>query len=115
VITASESLGDWLDSALSGVPQELAVGIRAALPANWRDAALIDGTSILTEAAMGELRGLLDRGCETRHAAAGLLTVDALVTYACELLAYTGADIDAATIAILDAIAATLPQTSSAA
>lgn len=107
-------LGDWLDEELAKAPPELAVRIRTALPANWRDADLERGSAILTDVAASELRSLLERGCETRRAAAGLLTVDALVTYACELLAVSGAGIDDGMIAILDAIAGTLPEAESA-
>ncbi len=110
---ATEQLGDWLDREVARVPQDLAVRIRAALPANWRTSAVADGPAILTGAATEELRRLLTRGCETRWAAPGLLTVDALVTYACELLALTGADIDSGAIASLGAIASTLSQVGS--
>ncbi|HEY5088123.1 MAG TPA: hypothetical protein VII66_12260, partial [Gemmatimonadaceae bacterium] len=71
---------------------------------------LVNGPAILTAAAAAELRGLLERGCETRWAAPGLLTVDALVTYACELLACAGADVDVGTLQILSVMAQTLPQ-----
>lgn len=104
-----DSLGVWLDGELAAVPQELAVRIRAVLPSDWRDARIADGPVLLTNAASRELGGLLERGCEKRWAAPGLLVVDALVTYACELLALSGADIDAGTAAILDAIVRTLP------
>jgi hypothetical protein len=67
------------------------------------------------EAAATELPGLLERGCEARWAAPGLLTVDALVTYACELLATGGGDIDAGTADILDRVTRALPQPGSAA
>lgn len=106
---ASEVLGDWLERSLSNVPQELAVRIRAALPLGWCNARLSNGPAILTAAAAGELRKLLDSGCDSRSAAPGLLTVDALVTYACELLAYSGENIDAGSLEILNAIAQTLP------
>lgn len=112
---SDERLGEWLDGALTGAPQELAVRIRTALPAGWRDADLEQGSAMLRDAASSELRVLLERGCESRRAAAGLLTVDALVTYACELLALSGAGIEQGSIAILDAVGATLPATESAA
>lgn len=112
---SDERLGQWLDGALSSAPQELAVRIRTALPAGWRDADLEQGSAMVRDAAASEMRVLLERGCETRRAAAGLLTVDALVTYACELLALSGAEIEAGSIAILDAIGATLPRSESAA
>jgi hypothetical protein len=108
VTGATELLGDWLDNELEEVPQELAVRIRAALPPDWRVATVIRGASVLADAAATELRGLLERGCDTRWAAPGLLTVDALVTYACELLAYCGADIDADSSRILDTVLQTL-------
>jgi hypothetical protein len=107
---SDERLGEWLDGALTDAPQELAVRIRTALPVGWRDASLEQGSIILKDAAASELRVLLERGCETRRAAAGLLTVDALVTYACELLALSGAEIEPGAIAILDAIGGTLPR-----
>ena len=106
----TELLGDWLDGEVAGVPQELAVRIRAALPAAWRTAPVSAGSGIFADAAADELRGLLTRGCETRWAAPGLLTVDALATYACELLAFSGADIGTGTIEILSVIARTLSQ-----
>ncbi|MEO7042680.1 MAG: hypothetical protein ABI035_10505 [Gemmatimonadaceae bacterium] len=112
---SNERLGAWLDGALTNAPQELAVRIRTALPGGWRDADLEQGSAILRDAAASEMRVLLERGCETRRAAAGLLTVDALVTYACELLALSGAEIDSGSTAILDAIGATLPRAESAA
>ncbi|MEO7102921.1 MAG: hypothetical protein ABI311_05895 [Gemmatimonadaceae bacterium] len=112
---SDERLGEWLDGALTNAPQELAVRIRTALPAGWRDANLEQGSTILKDAAASELRILLGRGCETRRAAAGLLTVDALVTYACELLALSGAEIEQGSIAILDAIGGVLSGMESAA
>ena len=104
-----ESLGAWLDGELEAVPQELAVRIRAVLPSDWRDASIAGGPALLTDAAARELGGLLERGCEQRWAAPGLLVVDALVTYACELVAFSGADIDAGTAAILNTMVKTLP------
>jgi len=115
VTVANELLGDWLDRELAGVPQELGMRVRTALPAAWQSASLMDGAAILTAAAAGELRTLLERGCETRWAAPGLLTVDALVTYACELLALAGSNIDAGTADILNTIVQTLPQQGSVA
>jgi hypothetical protein len=103
------SLGAWLDSALADAPGELAVRVRGALPETWRDARLSDASRLLTDAAVAELRSLLARGCETRHAAPGLLTVDALVTYACEALAESGGDIQAGTASMVDALCNTLP------
>jgi hypothetical protein len=114
VTAAQESLGAWLDSALESAPQELAVRIRAVLPPDWRTAPLADASALLADAAARELRGLLERGCEERWAAPGLLVVDALITYACELVALSGGDIEAGTAAILNTIAATLPQEESA-
>jgi hypothetical protein len=110
-----ESLGEWLDREVETVPQELAARIRAALPAEWRSTSRAGGSTVLVEAAATELRGLLERGCEARWAAPGLLTVDALVTYACELLATGGGDIDAGTADILDRVTRALPQPGSAA
>ena len=100
----AESLGDWLDGELARAPQELAVRVRNALPEAWRSAPLASGSAILANAAAAELRDLLERGCDTRWAAPGLLTVDALVTYACQLLTVTGADIDSATMSVLSTI-----------
>jgi hypothetical protein len=104
----AELLGDWLDRALSEVPQELAVRIRGSLPANWRDVSLNEGATVMADAAAHELEGLLERGCETRWAAPGLLTVDALVTYACELVALSGEDIDGSALRIADTVAKVL-------
>ncbi|HWG35401.1 MAG TPA: hypothetical protein VN650_14625 [Gemmatimonadaceae bacterium] len=112
---ASESLGAWLDGKLESVPQELAVRIRAVLPPDWRSASIADAPSVFTDAASRELRGLLERGCEERWAAPGLLVVDALVTYACELVALSGGDMDAGSVAILNSVVATLPSDESAA
>lgn len=103
-------LGGWLDLALSDVPGELADRIRGALPPDWREADLASGADVLGGAAVAALDQLLQQGCETRNSAPALLTVDALVTYACELLAVSGADIDAGTSALLGAICSTLPQ-----
>lgn len=104
-----ESLGAWLDAELASAPQELGVRIRAVLPSDWRDARITDGVRLLTDTAAREMSGLLERGCEQRWAAPGLLVVDALVTYACGLVALSSADIDADTNAILSAIVKTLP------
>lgn len=104
-----ELLGEWLDRDLAGVPHELAVRIRGALPANWREVPVSDASTLMANAAANELRGLLERGCETRWAAPGLLTVDALVTYACELLAVSDREVDAGTIEILGTIAREFP------
>lgn len=109
------SLGDWLEQQLVAVPHELTVRIRGALPDEWRSISVADGPVLLTAAAVTELRDLLQRGCDTRWAAPGLLTVDALVTYACELAAVTGADLDGTTRMILDSVAEVLPQDGAAA
>jgi hypothetical protein len=108
-----ELLGGWLDRALLSVPQELSARIRASLPSGWQNVSLADGVAILTQAANTELRELLARGCDARWAAPGLLTVDALVTYACELLARSGTDIISGTSEILDTIIRTMPQADS--
>jgi len=102
-------LGAWLDRELATVPHELAVRIRGALPTTWRDVPTSDATTLLASAAAHELRGLLERGCETRWAAPGLLTVDALVTYACELLAWRPGDLETGAIEVVDMVARTLP------
>lgn len=100
-----ELLGDWLDRELQGVPQELAVRIRGSLPANWRGVPSGEGATVMADAAARELSGLLERGCETRWAAPGLLTVDALVTYACELATLSGEEVDVTALAIADTVA----------
>lgn len=112
---ADELLGSWIERELIEVPQELAVRIRTALPSGWRDTELMNAPALLTAAAVSELGGLFERsgGCESRRAAPGLLTVDALVTYACELLTFSDADISAGATAILDVIARALPQAES--
>lgn len=102
---SDELLGDWLDRELAGVPQELAVHIRGSLPTNWRDVPRGDGATVMTDAAARELSGLLERGCDTRWAAPGLLTVDALVTYACELAALSGENVESAALTIADTVA----------
>jgi hypothetical protein len=109
-----ESFGEWLDRRLESVPQELAVRLRAVLPSDWRTAQTADGPSLLSDAASRELRALLERGCEERWAAPSLLVVDALVTYACELVALSGGDIEAGSVAILDTVMAALPPIGSA-
>jgi len=108
VTGATELLGEWLDRELDGVPQELAVRIRTALPPDWRSTTVTRAPAVLAGAAATELRGLLERGCDARWAAPGLLTVDALVTYACQMLAYCGADIDAGAVGVLNSISLTL-------
>ena len=112
---AAESLGAWLDRQLATVPQDLAVRVRAAIPETSRSAPSAEGPDILAAAAASELRHLLERGCETRWAAPGLLTVDALISYACELLAGTGADMETGTEDIVRRIVAVLPGTGAAA
>jgi hypothetical protein len=109
VTAMPESLGEWLDPMLESAPQELAVRIRAVLPPDWRNVPVTGAPALLSDAAARELRGLLERGCEERWAAPGLLVVDALITYACELIALSGGDIEAGTAVIVDTIAATLP------
>ena len=106
-----DSLGGWFDNALVDVPGELSVRIRSALPPEWRDMYLGRGAEVVGEAAVAELGSLLQTGCDTRRAAPSLLTVDALVTYACELLAVNGDDIDAGATALLNALCKTLPNT----
>ncbi|MEO7216696.1 MAG: hypothetical protein ABI026_00710 [Gemmatimonadaceae bacterium] len=108
---SSDSLGEWFDHALADVPGELAVRIRTALHPEWRDMYLGGGAEVVGEAAVAELGSLLQRGCDTRRAAPSLLTVDALVTYACELLAVNGDDIGAGATALLNALCNTLPNT----
>jgi len=110
VTDANELFADWLDRELATVPHELAVRVRTALPDDWRSARSVDGVSMLTSAAAAELRRLLERGCETRWAAPGLLTVDALVTYACQLLARTDAEIESGMTELLDIMVQTMPQ-----
>lgn len=112
---SGNELGDWLDGELAATPKELAGRIRSVLPGDWRSAPLTSGPLILADAAARELRSLLERGCETRWAAPGLLTVDALVTYACQLLAFTGADLDAGAAEVLRRVVQTLPQVDSTA
>lgn len=104
-----DSLGAWLDKALVDVPGELAVRVRTALVPEWRDTYLGRAPQVLGDAAVAELTVLLEKGCETRRSAPALLTVDALVTYACELIALSGGDIDAGTMSLLNAICSTLP------
>ena len=89
-----EPLGEWMDAALAGAPPELALRIRRALPDGWRDVSGAEAGAVTMQAAVSELHVLLERGCETRWAAPGLLTVDALVTHACELIARAGDDIE---------------------
>jgi hypothetical protein len=98
-----------LDRELAVVPPDLAERIHAAVRGEARAAPVADGARILTDAAARELRSLLDRGCETRWAAPGLLTVDALVTYACELLARSGADMCEGTANMVNTIIKVLP------
>lgn len=111
----AESLGEWLDWQLATVPQELAVRIRAAIPEESTDATLVEGPAVLASWAARELRILLERGCDTRSAAPALLAVDALISYACELLAGTGADMKAGTEDMVQRIIAALPESGDAA
>lgn len=85
-----------MDSALADAPPDLVLRVRSALPEGWRDVKTADSSDIALRAAVNELRVLIERGCDTRGAAPGLLAVDALVTQACELAARAGEDIDAA-------------------
>ena len=105
-MTAVESLGEWMDSALAGAPPDLALRIRSALPDGWRDVTGAEAGAVTMRAAVNELHVLLERGCETRWAAPGLLTVDALVTHACELIARAGDDIDMASARLIGEIVA---------
>ncbi len=105
----AETLGAWLDGELGGAPQELAVRIRAVLPSDWRDVGIPHAPQVLVDAAARELRSLFERGCDQRWAAPGVLVVDALVTYACQLVAVSGADIDASMRSLLNTLTKTLP------
>jgi hypothetical protein len=109
----SRQLGEWLDGELAAAPNELAVRLRSMLPADWRTVPMESAPSVLADAAATELRRLLERGCDTRWAAPGLLAVDALVTFACEALALSGSDICAGAGDILKRVASTLPQSDS--
>lgn len=111
----TELLGAWLDRRLESVPQELAVRIRAVLPPDWRNSYTEQAPALLADTAARELRGLLERGCEERWAAPGLLVVDALVTYACELIALSNRDIETDSAALLDTMLSVMPQDDSAA
>lgn len=106
---ATGRMGEWMDAALSSVAQDLAARIRLVLPAEWRAVAVVDGPALLASVAATELRDLLERGCDTRHSAPALLTVDALVSYSCELLAATGADISAGSMDVLHTVIAAVP------
>lgn len=114
-MTSATTLGDWLDIELSSVEQGLAVRVRAALPPGWRDAPVSEAAALFTDAAVGELSLLLERGCETRWAAPSLLAADALATYACELLAVAGGDVGREAEKVFHAISAVLPQPDEAA
>ena len=102
-------MGEWMDAALSSVAQDLAARIRLVLPAEWRTVSVANGSALLAGAAATELRELLDRGCDTRHSAPALLTVDALVSYSCELLAVTEADISAGSMDVLHTVVTAVP------
>ena len=111
----SETLGVWLDRRLESVPQALAVRVRAVLPPDWRNSPVEQASALLADIAARELRELLDRGCEERWAAPGLLVVDALVTYACELIALSDGDIETDSVALLDTMVSVMPRDDSAA
>jgi hypothetical protein len=102
-------MGEWLDGELGGVPPELAARIRRSLATGWESLSLASAPRALCDAATAELRALLEQGCESRTAAAPLLTVDALVTLACQALAASAADIEHGTDEMLTALSATLP------
>jgi hypothetical protein len=104
-----ELLGDWLERQLATAPPELALRVRTALPADWADAQLSAGAQLIADAATDELKQLLERGCDTRRAAPTLLAVDALVTYACEVAAASGVDLDATTTSIVTAVVSAAP------
>lgn len=93
-MSAPDSLGEWLDSALGDVPADLSLRLVGALPEGWREVAVADAADVVMGAAVNELRILLAQGCETRWAAPRLLAVDALITHACELVALAGKDMD---------------------
>lgn len=101
-MSSMEPLGEWMDAALSAAPADLAIRMRASLPDGWRDIPVESAAPVLVDAAAAELSVLLARGCDTRWAAPGLLTVDALVTHACELFAIAGTDMDEATNSIME-------------
>lgn len=92
-MTDEESLGSWLERRLIAVDDELAMHIRSAVPATAFSVSVVDGAEALGAAAATALEVLLARGCETRASAIDLLTVDALVTYACEVAADTDGDV----------------------
>ena len=112
---ADLQLGAWLDGELGEVDHDLADRIRRSLATGWEQMSLASGPRMLCDAALAELRPLLEHGCEARAAATPLLTVDALVTLACEALAQSGGDIEAGADAMLAELGATLPQPDDAA
>ncbi len=63
---------------------------------------------LLTECAAERLRTLLAQGCDTRAAAPALLAIDALVSYACQALAFAGGDISERAEAMALALSTTL-------
>ncbi|MDQ2890531.1 MAG: hypothetical protein M3R65_08255 [Gemmatimonadota bacterium] len=101
-MTPTGSVGDWLNASLLDAPPDLARRMRASIPSEGTSASVASGVEVLASAAASELRALLADGCGDRSAAPGLLTVDALVTQACELLAVTGEDVESGALIVLE-------------
>ena len=105
-------LADWVDARLEGVERELAMRVRSAIADVASEATVLDAPRSLIAAAVARLAPLATDGCTARESAADLLTVDALVTLACEALADGSMSVDdiadGATV-MVRAIAATLP------
>lgn len=83
---------EWLDARTPPPPAHLALRIRSLLdsvPVTETDPA-----SALAAAAERALAGLLAHDDRSRAIAADLLAIDALVTYACEAAAESGARAD---------------------
>lgn len=112
------ALAEWVEQQLEDVESALASRIRVALGPNDVAATLRDAPQVLLRAATARLEALVTDGCVARESAIELLTVDALVTLACEALAEAQDDVEAiagGTTAMLRAIAQTMPQLDGAA
>lgn len=75
---------DWLSRRTPAPPEELASAIRDALKARNITGDPPSPTQLL-ETAQSLLENVLQTECATRESALGLLTADALVTYALEV------------------------------
>ncbi len=98
------TVGGWLESRTPEAPPALAARIRHALGDRWAEDA--SRTQAVCEAAAERLLASLLAARETgRETALDLLAADALVTYAFEHAAESGADLDAEAASVMTRVA----------